>query len=308
MNYLTIGKQIERASQLALGCMRMADCSLKEAVAVLDKAQEIGINFFDHADVYGMGEAEKQFSKALVETGLKREEIIIQSKCGLIVGENYYFDFSKKHIIASVEASLTRLNTDYLDVLLLHRPDALMEPEEVASAFEHLYQSGKVRNFGVSNQNPYQIELLQSAVSQPLIINQMQYGPTHTPMIDAGLNVNVHKDAAIIKDGGVLDYCRLKNIKIQPWSPFQVDLKQGLFMKHSAYQKLTEVLNRYAIEYSVSFEAMVMAWIMRHPADMQPIIGSMNSDRIQSMSEVFGIQLSRQVWYDIYKSAGNALP
>lgn len=269
----------------------------------------MGINFFDHSDVYAGGQSEAKFAQALRSAKIPRDQVLIQSKCGLRdVHTNYHFDFSKDYIISSVEGSLERLQTDYLDVLLLHRPDALVEPEEVAEAFSQLHQAGKVRYFGVSNQNPYQIELLQKSVEQPLIANQLQFGPAHTPMLDAGLNANMLNPLAIVRDGSVLDYCRLHHITIQPWSPFQVDLNQGLFMEHPKYTQLTETLHAFASDYQVSFEALVLAWILRHPAQMQPIVGSMNPQRIRSMVAAFDIELSRADWYKIYKSAGNPLP
>ena len=269
----------------------------------------MGINFFDHSDVYAGGQSEAKFAQALRSAKIPRERVLIQSKCGLRdVHTNYHFDFSKDYIIRSVESSLERLQTDYLDVLLLHRPDALVEPEEVAEAFSQLHQAGKVRYFGVSNQNPYQIELLQKSVEQPLIANQLQFGPAHTPMLDAGLNANMLNPLAIVRDGSVLDYCRLHHITIQPWSPFQVDLNQGLFMEHPKYAQLTETLHAFTSDYQVSFEALVLAWILRHPAQMQPIVGTMNPQRIRSMVAAFDIELSRADWYKIYKSAGNPLP
>ncbi|KXT83383.1 Oxidoreductase, aldo/keto reductase family [Streptococcus sp. DD11] len=309
MNYLTVGNELEGASQLVLGCMRLAEHSPEEIISVLETAGEVGINFFDHSDVYAGGQSEAKFAQALQLAKIPRDRFLIQSKCGLRdVHSNYHFDFSKDYIISSVEASLKRLQTDYLDVLLLHRPDALVEPEEVAEAFSRLHQAGKVRYFGVSNQNPYQIELLQKSLEQPLIINQLQFGPAHTPMIDAGLNSNMLNQLAVNRDGGVLDYCRLQGITIQPWSPFQVDLQQGLFMKHPKYAQLTAVLEKFAAAYQLSFEAMVLAWILRHPAHMQPIVGSMNPDRLRSMAAAFDAELSRADWYEIYKSAGNPLP
>ncbi|AOS72143.1 aldo/keto reductase [Streptococcus gordonii] len=309
MKYIKLGNELEQASQLVLGCMRMAQKTSEEIVDILSTAQEVGINFFDHSDVYGGGESETKFAIGLKDAGISRDQVLIQSKCGLRdVHTNYHFDFSKEYIIDSVEASLKRLQTDYMDVLLLHRPDALVEPEEVAEAFDSLYQAGKVRHFGVSNQNPYQIELLQKSVKQPLIINQLQFGPAHTVMIDQGLNANMHNHFAVNRDGGVLDYCRLHNITIQPWSPFQVDLAQGLFMENPKYAQLTTTLKRFAAHYQVSFEAMVLAWILRHPANMQPIIGTMNPERIRSSVAAFDVDLPRSEWYEIYKSAGNILP
>ena len=309
MKYMTVGNELKEASQLILGCMRLAEHDSKEVVSVLETAVEVGINFFDHSDVYAGGQSEAKFAQALRSAKIPRDRVLIQSKCGLRdVHTNYHFDFSKDYIISSVEGSLERLQTDYLDVLLLHRPDALVEPEEVAEAFSQLHQAGKVRHFGVSNQNPYQIELLQKSVEQPLIANQLQFGPAHTPMLDAGLNANMLNPLAIVRDGSVLDYCRLHHITIQPWSPFQVDLNQGLFMEHPKYAPLTETLHAFASDYQVSFEALVLAWILRHPAQMQPIVGSMNPQRIRSMVAAFDIELSRADWYKIYKSAGNPLP
>ena len=305
MEYMTIGKQLAGASRLALGCMRMASLSVEQAAQVLQTTAEVGINFYDHADIYGAGESESRFAQALKQVGIARDQVLLQSKCGIRKG---FFDFSKEHIIDSVEKSLSRLETDYLDVLLLHRPDTLMEPEEVAAAFNHLHQAGKVRYFGVSNHHPLQVELLKQAVQQPLIINQLEFGPAHTPMIDAGLNVNMRNDAGIVRDSNVLEYSRLQQMTIQPWSPFQVDLTQGLFMNHPDYQALTQCIQQLADQYEVSFEAMVMVWILRHPAQMQPIVGSMNSERIQAMAQATAVQLTRQEWYAIYLSAGNQLP
>ncbi|MDO4667803.1 MAG: aldo/keto reductase [Streptococcus sp.] len=309
MKYLNVGGELKQASQLILGCMRMAEKSGDEIVAILKTAEEIGINFYDHSDVYAGGQSEAKFAKGLQTAKIPRDKVIIQSKCGLRdVHQNYHFDFSKDYIVSSVEKSLQRLQTDYLDILLLHRPDALIEPDEVAEAFHQLHQDGKVRYFGVSNQTPYQIELLQKSMNQKLLVNQLQFGPAHTIMVDEGLNTNMHNRFAIFRDGGVLDYCRLKDITIQAWSPFQVDLAQGLFMKHPDYRQLTDVLQQFANQYQISFEAMVLAWILRHPAQMQPIVGTMNTSRLASMAQAFDISLPRSEWYQIYKSAGNNLP
>ena len=305
MNFMSVGTTGIEASRLVLGCMRMSELSVAEAADVLRAAQASGINFYDHADIYGGGKSETVFAQAAKAAGLKRDELFLQSKVGIRKG---FFDFSKEHIVSSVEGILDRLETDHLDFLLLHRPDTLVEPEEVAVAFEHLEQSGKVNYFGVSNQNPMQIELLQKYVPMKLQANQLQFGPAHTPMVDAGFNVNMLDEAGLNRDGSILDYSRLKEMTIQPWSPFQVDLSQGLFIKHPAYQELTAKLQAYADERGVTLEAIVMAWILRHPAMMQPIVGSMNPERITKMCEGTTVELSRQEWYDIYLSAGNSLP
>lgn len=305
MNYLTVGTTNIKASQMVLGCMRMASLTAEEAIAVVSQAVESGVNFFDHADIYGAGESEVRFAQAIKKAGVSRDQLLIQSKAGIRKGQ---FDFSKEHLLASVDGILERLETDYLDFFLLHRPDALVEPEEVAEAFDQLQKSGKVRHFGVSNHNPMQIELLQKHVPMKLVANQLQFGPAHTAMIDAGLNVNMQANAGINRDGGILDYCRLNDITIQPWSPYQVDLDQGLFIKHPDYVVLTETLTRIATTYNVTLEALVMAWIVRHPANMQPIIGSMNPKRIRQIALGSEIKLTREEWYEIYLSTGNRLP
>lgn len=300
-----LGQTDLEVSRLALGCMRMAGLDRTAAEQVLATSLDLGINFFDHADIYGKGESEKVFAQAQKDLGLKREDLLIQSKCGIRQG---FFDFSKEHILQSVDGILSRLQTDYLDILALHRPDTLMEPEEVAEAFYQLKKAGKVRHFGVSNQNPQQMALLQVYLPDPLVVNQMQFSPAHTPMIDSGFNVNMLSAAGVDRDNGVLEYCRLNKITIQAWSPFQVDLGQGLFFDHPDYQNLTHTLDRYAQSYGVSREAMTLAWILRHPAKMQVLVGSMNPDRLTKMAEAGKINLSRQEWYDIYRSAGNILP
>lgn len=305
MNYQTIGKSDLVGSRIALGCMRMAELHTTDSARVIEASVAQGIQFFDHADIYGKGLSESVFAKGLKETAVTRDQIILQSKCGIQKG---YFDFSKNHIIRSVEGSLERLETDYLDVLVLHRPDALMEPEEVAEAFQQLKQSGKVRYFGVSNQNRYQMELLQSYLSDPFIVNQVQLSPAHTPLIDAGLTVNMHVPQATMKDAGTIEYCRLQGITLQAWSPFQVDLSQGLIMTHPAYTGLAKTIEQYAMQYNVSAEAIIIAWLLRHPANIQAIVGSMNVDRLSRIAQATTVNLSRAEWYAIYTSAGNILP
>ena len=300
-----IGKSNIKASRLILGCMRMEDKSIEEARDIIQKAYDLGINHFDHADIYGGGKSEEIFAEALKLTNIKREDIIIQSKCGIRKG---FYDFSYDYIINSVENILKRLDTDYLDILLLHRPDTLMEPEEVSKAFSYLYEIGKVRNFGVSNCNLGQIKLLQKYSKFPILIDQLQFGPAHTPMIDSGINVNMKNINSINHEDGILEYCRLEDITIQAWSPFQVDLDQGLFVKHTDYIDLTKKLNEFAEEKNVTLESIVTAWILRHPAKMQMVVGSMNPNRLENIVAGVDIELTKEEWYEIYRSAGNDLP
>ena len=291
--------------RIGLGCMRMAALDQLDAARVLATCLEKGVNFFDHADIYGGGQSEVRFAQAARDLGLQRQDLIIQSKCGI---RKSYFDFSKEHILASVDGILSRLKTDYLDVLALHRPDALMEVDEVAEAFRILKESGKVHYFGVSNQNRYQMELLESYLDEPLVVNQLQLSPAHTPMIDTGLHVNMKEDAATMRDGGILEYCQLKKVTPQAWSPFLISLQEGIFAGHPDYEELNNTIQHYADHYGVAPEAIVVAWILRHPAKIQTIVGSMNSERLNKITQAFDVQLTREQWYHIYRSAGNKLP
>ncbi len=305
MNYLNIPNSTLNVSAIALGCMRIAKLPTPEAATLLHTAQDAGINFFDHADIYGGGKSEEQFAAALGMNPTVREKLILQSKCGIRQG---FFDFSKEHILAAVDGSLQRLQTDYLDVLLLHRPDALVEPEEVAEAFTSLEASGKVRYFGVSNQNPMQIELLKKFVKQPLLFNQLQLSITNTGMIDAGLNVNMQIDAGVDRDGSILDYCRLHEITIQPWSPFQYGFFEGVFLDNPQFPELNKAIDTLAAEKGVTNTTIAVAWLLRHPARMQPIIGTTNPGRVKERCQAADITLTRQEWYAIYRAAGNKLP
>ncbi|WP_057485147.1 aldo/keto reductase [Streptococcus agalactiae] len=300
-----IGQTGIQATRIALGCMRMSDLEGKQAEEVVGTALDLGINFFDHADIYGGGLSELRFRDAIKHLNVNRDKMIIQSKCGIREG---YFDFSKEYILSSVDGILERLGTEYLDFLILHRPDVLVEPEEVAEAFTKLRAEGKVKHFGVSNQNRFQMELLQSYLDEPLAVNQLQLSPAHTPMFDAGLNVNMLNKASIEYDDGIVDYCRLKRVTIQAWSPFQIDLSRGLFVNHPDYKELNETIAKLAKNYNVSSEAIVIAWILRHPAQIQAIVGSMNPSRLKAIDKANDIALTREEWYDIYRSAGNILP
>lgn len=304
MRQIKVNNEIN-VPQIVVGCMRMNSVSPKKAEELINTALDLDINFFDHADIYGGGECEEIFAKAIGMNPSVREKIILQSKCGIRKG---FFDFSKEHIINSVDGILKRLNTDYLDVLLLHRPDALMEPEEVADAFNQLKKSGKVKYFGVSNQKPMQIELLQKYVDQKLIFNQLQLSITNSNMMKSGINVNMENEAAIDRDGSVLDYCRLNDITIQAWSPFQYGFFEGVFLDNDKFPELNGKINELAEKYGVSNSAITVAWIMRHPANIQTILGTMNPERLKDISKACEVTLSREEWYEIYRSAGNILP
>ena len=304
MEYLTLPQTDLKVSKIALGCMRIADKSIEEVEELVKTALESGINFFDHADIYAGGEAETLFGNAL--TPQLREKMVIQTKCAIRPGICY--DFSKEYILNSVDGSLKRLKTDYVDILLLHRPDALMEPEEVAEAFEILEKSGKVKAFGVSNHNPMQIELLNQYCGGKICIDQIQFSAAHCPTIDAGLNVNIHNDAGCDRDGGIIEYARLKKMTLQAWSPFQYGMFEGIFIGNEKFPELNKVLDRLAEKYGVTPNAIAVAWIMRHPAGIQTIVGSTNLKRIQDISKASDIVLSREEWYEIYLAAGKMLP
>lgn len=306
MNTINLGNTKIQASEIGLGCMRMADINEGNAEKVIKTALELGINFFDHADIYGNGKSEEVFSSAINMNSTIREQMIIQTKCGIVPGVMY--DFSKEHIINSVDNSLKRLKTDYVDTLLLHRPDTLMEPSEVCEAFSTLHKAGKVKEFGVSNHTPMQIELLNKYLDNKIKINQLQFGIMHTSMIDAGLNMNINNDASINRDGEVLDYCRLNDITIQAWSPYQYGFFEGVFLNNDKFPKLNEKINELAEKYNVTNTTIATAWILRHPARIQTIVGSMNPERLKEIAMASNVKLTREEWYSIYMAAGNMLP
>ena len=305
MKTITLNNTNLSIPEIGMGCMRIVELENADAVkGWVDTALEHGINFFDHADIYGKGRCEELFGQVL--TPSLREKIILQSKCSIRPG--IAFDFSKEHILNSVDGILKRLNTEYLDILLLHRPDALMEPEEVADAFRILKENGKVHHFGVSNQTPMQMELLSKYCDEPLLINQLQLSIAHCPMINSGINANMYNDSGINRDGGVLEYCRLKDITIQAWSPFQYGMFEGVFLGNEKFAELNKVIDNLAEKYNVTNSAIAVAWILRHPAGIQTIVGTTNKDRIAQISKASEIRLTREEWYALYMAAGNKLP
>ena len=304
MKFVDIGGKM-KASRVSLGCMRMSDIGEKRVEAIMDSALALGINYFDHADIYGRGNSEKVFGDYLKKHPGTREKIFIQTKCAI---HDSQYDFSKEHILRSVEGSLSRLGVDYVDALLLHRPDTLMEPEEVAEAFEILESSGKVRNFGVSNHNLWQIELLKTAVKQPLIANQLQFSVPEAGMVTSGMNVNMKNPESVMHDGGLLEYSRIKNITIQAWSPFQHGFFKGNYVDNPDFPELNEKLAEIGEKYGLTKSGAVAAWILRHPANMQLIAGTMTPEHLEAICAAADVELTRSDWYAIYRAAGHCLP
>ncbi|WP_432774052.1 aldo/keto reductase [Brevibacillus gelatini] len=308
MKYFSIKNTELHASNMIMGNMRLTQLSLTEAEKLIRTALEEGINLFDHADIYGDGRCEEHFAAAIQMSPAIREKMILQSKCGIRAKENYY-DFSKEHILASVDGILKRLKTEYLDILLLHRPDPLMEPEEVAEAFQKLQEQGKVNYFGVSNHNPAQIALLQKFLPQKLVINQIQFSIVHTPVIDSGITLNMKTDQSLNRDSSVLEYCRLHDITLQAWSPFQHGVFKGPFLGDLIhFPELNKVIDSIAEKYEVTSTAIAVAWITRHPANIQVVLGTTNVQRLKDACKGADLTLTREEWYRIYKAAGNLIP
>ncbi|HHT12671.1 MAG TPA: aldo/keto reductase family oxidoreductase [Propionibacterium sp.] len=311
MKTFTLGNTDLVVPAVVTGVMRIQDKSDDEVRALYDASREAGINFFDHADIYGSASyhgCEQRFTEALKLSPSERGEIILQSKAG-INKDGPFFDFSYEHIMKQVDGSLAALETDYLDVLLLHRPDALVEPEEVARAFDELSAAGKVRHFGVSNHTPNQIELLRRYVSQPLVVNQLQLSITHAPIVAQGVAANmvgVEQSASL--DLGILDYCRVHDLTVQAWSPFQAGFFNGVFLGNPEYPELNEVIDRLAAKYDVAPEAIAVAWITRHPANIQVVLGTTTPERVTKAAAGADVELSRPEWYELYRAAGYLVP
>ena len=304
MKIIEIGKEFT-SSAISLGCMRMGGLDEKRVDAIMDKALECGINLFDHADIYGRGNAERVFGEYLKRHKDSRDSMIIQTKCAIHDGQ---YDFSKEHILKSVDGSLSRLGVDYVDILLLHRPDTLMEPDEVAEAFDELESSGKVKHFGVSNQSTLQMELLKTAVKQPLIINQLQFSVTEAGLVTSGMNVNMKNAESVMHDGSFLEYSRIKGITIQAWSPFQYGFFEGNFVDSDKYPELNQKLAEIGEKYRLTKTGVAAAWILRHPASIQIIAGTMNPEHLAEICKASDVVLTRSEWYEIYRAAGHMLP
>ena len=308
MRYITLGQDNKELSEIVLGMMRIKDKSVKEVEELVETALSVGINAFDLADIYGRGRCEELLGLVLKNRPDLREEMWIQSKCGIRIEEFTYFDFSKNYIIKSVDGILQRLKIDHLDSLLLHRPDALMESDQVAEAFDLLYKQGKVRNFGVSNQNPMMMELLKKDVKQPLAVNQLQLSAAFTPGFESGFHVNMEDSQAAMRDGSIFEYCKLHDVVIQAWSVLQFGYFKGNFVGNEKFQALNQVLDRLAFKYGVTPSTIAISWILRYPAKMQAVVGTTNPNHLREVSQAANFSLTRKEWYEIYLAAGNNLP
>lgn len=308
MRYITLGQDDKELSEIVLGMMRIKDKSVKEVEELVETALSVGINAFDLADIYGRGRCEELLGLVLKNRPDLREKMWIQSKCGIRIEEFTYFDFSKDYIIKSVDGILQRLKIDHLDSLLLHRPDALMESDQVAEAFDLLYKQGKVRDFGVSNQNPMMMELLKKDVKQPLAVNQLQLSAAFTPGFESAFHVNMEDSQAAMRDGSIFEYCKLHDVVIQAWSVLQFGYFKGNFVGNEKFQALNQVLDRLAIKYGVTSSTIAISWILRYPAKMQAVVGTTNPKNLREVSRAANFSLTRKEWYEIYLAAGNNLP
>lgn len=308
MRYITLGQDDKELSEIVLGMMRIKDKSVKEVEELVETALSVGINAFDLADIYGRGRCEELLGLVLKNRPDLREKMWIQSKCGIRIEEFTYFDFSKDYIIKSVDGILQRLKIDHLNSLLLHRPDALMESDQVAEAFNLLYKQGKVRDFGVSNQNPMMMELLKKDVKQPLAVNQLQLSAAFTPGFESAFHVNMEDSQAAMRDGSIFEYCQLHDVVIQAWSVLQFGYFKGNFVGNEKFQALNQVLDRLAIKYGVTSSTIAISWILRYPAKMQAVVGTTNPKHLREVSRAANFSLTRKEWYEIYLAAGNNLP
>lgn len=318
-----LSRSLKNNSLVAFGCMGLggswdknpiSTVDIKKAHEVVDAAIDSGIKLFDHADIYTFGKAEQVFGEVLKTRPELRELISIQTKCAIRFEDDLgpaRYDCSPEWIINSVENSLSRLNIEQLDILMLHRPDPLMEPELIAQVFDTLTASGKVKHFGVSNMQHHQMSFLSSALSQPLVVNQVELSLSHLAWLEEGVTSGNAGDPSVNYGAGTIEYCRQNNIQLQSWGC----LSQGLFTgrdisKEALHiQKTAELISQLSAEYQVSKEAVVLAWLKRHPANIQPVIGTTNIERIKACVEVDNINLTREHWYALWLSArGHALP
>lgn len=298
------------ASMLGLGMMGIEPLGDAEIRELFGTARALGVDVFDHADIYGSEwhACERRFGEALRLAPDERDAIVIQSKCG-IRRDAHGFDFSAEHIVRQVEGSLSALRTDRLDVLLLHRPDALVEPDEVARAFDALESAGKVVAFGVSNHTPGQIELLRSAVRQPLVADQVQFGLGHAGLVAQGIAANMEGVAqSAVRDGGLVEWARLNGVRLQAWSPFRRGFFAGSLFDDGAPSALRDALARVGTAHGLTASGTATAWIARHPAEIQTVVGTTRPERLREAAAGIDARLSRSEWYELLGAAGYTIP
>ncbi|ELP93423.1 aryl-alcohol dehydrogenase, putative [Entamoeba invadens IP1] len=294
-----------KVSQYVIGFMRFKNKTVEQAEDFIQKALECGINCIDNADIYGGGECEKLLGRVFEKRPSLREKLVVQTKCGICRG---FYDLSKEHILRSVDTSLGRMNIMYIDILLLHRPDALMDYKEVADALKTLFFNGKVHYFGVSNFSPIQIDLLQKELPFKLWFNQIQFSVVHCQSIDESVHFNTTHETSLVRDGNVLDYCALHDIQVQAWSPLQVDFVKGTFINNPEYKKLNEKLCELSQKYDVTPHEIALSWILRHPSHIQVVTGTTNPEHLVNEVSAFSFELTRKEWYELYLSTGKPLP
>lgn len=311
MRYTELGTSNLRVSEIALGLMRISNKTTEEVVELLETAVDLGINFFDLADIYAGGVSEQKFGEALKASSIDRDKILVQTKTGIVQrtdGQNGMFDFSKEHILKTVDESLQRMQLDYVDTLLLHRPDALMEPAEIAETFNQLRQEGKVRYFGISNMNRYQTEYLQSFLNTDLVTNQLQFGLGHTGMVDFGLFTNMDVPEGHDHDSGLYPYIQQTGMTLQAWSPYQFGNFSGVFIDNPKFPELNAEMEKVAQNHGVTKNAVASAWILRLPASTQVIAGTTKPSRLKEIAAGTDFELSKGEWYNLYQASGHKLP
>ena len=291
--------------KIALGCMRLSKLTIEEAEKLILCAVDNGIELFDHADIYGARKCEEIFGEVLKRNPNLRNKIIVQSKCGICRG---YYDLSKEHIIKQVKESIRLLHCEYLDILLLHRPDSLVDYNEVNEAFNYLYDSGLVKSFGVSNMNAIQIELYNKYLTHKIKHNQVQFSVVHSHIISEGIFVNMSEEESPSRSGGIIEYSMLKDINLQAWSPIMASWEDGTFIDNPKYEVLNNKLEELASKYGVTKNAIAISFILRHPANIIPIVGTTSVGHLLEMVKAKNVELTRQEWYSLYVSSGHVLP
>ncbi|KZN48510.1 aldo/keto reductase [Pseudoalteromonas luteoviolacea] len=318
---LPIQKYFPTVGPIAYGCMglggqgpHLTSADVMQAHSVIDCALESNISFFDHADIYRDGRAEQVFGKVLSERPDLRAKMVIQSKCGIRKKNDEQvgrYDFSSEWVKHSVDGILSRLNIEYLDVLMLHRPDPLMQIDELAEQISRLKRQGKINHIAVSNMNLHQMSFLQSALNMPIISNQIEMSLAKLDWLNDGVMVGSQGNHLVDFVSGTLEYCQQHEIQLQAWGSMAKGQfsEQGLYSDELRVRKTSQLVKKLAHKYHVSVEAIVLAFVLRHPAKVQPVIGTTQEIRIKNAVEAIDVCLEREDWYNLYVSSrGNPLP